>query len=97
MFGWYRTVMDAEKNPLRHLPPAQRFQIMVVLSMMWTAIFCAGAGVWFLYGELVALHVLLALGTLFTGWTFSAARPVKSYRDYPVRDGTARYDDVWGA
>jgi hypothetical protein len=50
-----------------------------------------------LYGELVALHVLLALGTLFTGWAFSAARPVKSYRDYPVRDGTARYDDVWGA
>jgi hypothetical protein len=97
MFGWYRTVMDAEQNPLRHLPPAQRFQIMVVLSMMWTAIFCAGAGVWFLYGELVALHVLLALGTLFTGWAFRAARPVKSYRDYPKRDGTARYDDVWGA
>ena len=41
MLDLYRTVMDSEKNPLRHLPPVQRFQGMVVLSLMWAAIFCA--------------------------------------------------------
>ena len=97
MIDWYRTIMDSNRNPLRNLPPAQRFQIMVILSLMWTAIFCAGAGAWMWYGELVVLHVLLALGTLITGLTFRAAGRVKSYSDHPVRDGTARYDDVWGA
>lgn len=97
MIDWYRTVMDSRRNPLRNLPPAQRLQIMVTLSLMWTAIFCAGAGAWMWYDEIAVLHVLLALGTLLTGMTFRAANRVASYRDHPVRDGTARYDDVWGA
>ena len=102
MLNWYVTLMDSRLNPLRHLPPVQRFQIMVVLSLMWTGIFCAGAGAWLWYGELVVLHVLLALGTLITGLTFREANkfkravPVKSYRDHPAQDGTTRYDDVWG-
>ncbi|NNE83279.1 MAG: hypothetical protein HKN28_04845 [Alphaproteobacteria bacterium] len=98
MLEWYRYVMDENKNPLRSLPRAQRFQLMLILSLMWTAIFCTGAGAWMWYGELVAMHVLLALGTLATGFTFRAtARRAKSYRDHPAHDGTARYDDVWGA
>ena len=102
MRNWYRSVMDSNVNPLRNLPPVQRFQIMVVLSLMWTAIFCAGAGVWLWYGELVALHVLVALGILITSLMFRAANKVKpeagarSYRDHPAKDGTTRYDDVWG-
>ena len=35
----YGLIMDADKNPLLALPPAQRFQTMVYLSVMWTAIF----------------------------------------------------------
>lgn len=97
MLDWYRYVMDADKNPLSGLPPVQRFQLMLVLSLMWTAIFCTGAGAWMWYGEIVALHVLLALGTLATGFTFRvASSTAKTYRDHPARDGTARYDDVWG-
>lgn len=97
MFDFYRFVMDPERNPLRHLMPAQRFQLMTLLSMMWTTIFCAAAGVWYLYGELVVVHLLLALGVLITGITFRNARRSGTYRDHPVTDGTARYDDVWGA
>jgi hypothetical protein len=97
MLDLYQTVMDSDKNPLRNLPPAQRFQAMVVLSLMWTAIFCAGAGAWIWYGELVAAHVLIALGTVITGYTFRNADKAGSYRDHPANDGTARYDDVWRA
>jgi len=93
----YALIMDADKNPLFALPPAQRFQTMVYLSLMWTAIFCGSAGVWFWYGELLIAHVLFALGVLITGLEFRAASVVKTYRDYPLEDGTARYDDVWGA
>lgn len=103
MLDWYRTIMDSDVNPLRKLPPVQRFQIMVVLSLMWTAIFCAGASAWVWYGELAVLHVLVALGILITSLTFRAANKiepeaaVQTYRDHPARDGTTRYDDVWGA
>ena len=93
----YRSIMDSDQNPLKTLPPAQRFQVMVVLSLMWTSIFCTAASVWFWYGELIAVHVLLALGVAITGMTFRASPKPATYRDHPKTDGTARYDDVWGA
>ena len=97
MFELYRTVMDSDRNPLNNLPRAQRFQIMVVLSAMWTTIFCTAAGAWFWYGELLFAHVLVALGIALTGATFHTAAKQATYRDHPKSDGTARYDDVWGA
>ena len=96
MKAWYQTVMDSNVNPLRNLQPAQRFQAMIALSVMWTTIFCAGAGAWVWYGELIVGHVLVVLGILITGLTFYRASQVTSYRDQPLKDGTARYDDVWG-
>jgi hypothetical protein len=93
----YRSIMDSDQNPLKTLPPAQRFQVMVVLSLMWTSIFCTAASVWFWYGELIAVHVLLALGVAITGMTFRDSPKAATYRDHPKTDGTARYDDVWGA
>jgi len=97
MLNLYHSVMDSDRNPLRHLPPAQRFQAMAFLSIMWTTIFCAVAGAWFWYGELVIGHILLAFGVVVTGFTFRNAENARSYRDHPMNDGTARYDDVWGA
>lgn len=97
MRSLYRAVMDSDSNPLKDLLPAQRFQLMVFLSLMWTTIFCAGAGAWLWYGELIVLHVLVAFGFLATGLTFHRASLAASYRDHPLQDGTARYDDVWGA
>lgn len=99
----YQIVMDPNINPLRNLPPAQRFQITVYLGLMWTTLFCAAAGAWVWFGELVVVHVLMAAGTLITGWVFKSAgeantvfRNTATYRDHPNRDGTPRYDDVWG-
>jgi hypothetical protein len=83
MLDWYRSVMDSKRNPLSNLPPAQRFQTMTVLSLMWTAIFCACAGAWFWYGEIVAVHIMLALGTPITGYTFHSASKAGANRDSP--------------
>ena len=68
----YALIMDADKNPLMTLPPAQRFQIMVYLSLMWTTIFCAGFGIWIWYGPILAVHMLF-LGIAVTGMTFEIA------------------------
>lgn len=97
MLEIYRAIMDSNLNPLRNLPAAQRFQVMMFLSVMWTTIFCAVGGVWFWYGELMIAHLLVALGFVVTGITFHRANITATYRDQPLKDGTARYDDVWGA
>ena len=76
MLQWYRLIMESDRNPLRNLPPAQRFQLMVFLSVMWTTIFTASTTLWVWYGELMTGHLLLALGTLITGSTFRLASRV---------------------
>ena len=70
----YKIIMDSDRNPLRRLPKAQRFQIMVMLSMMWTLIFSVGIGTWAWFGELVVFHLAVLLGVFITGWTFGNAR-----------------------
>ena len=96
MASIYSEIMDTKVNSLKRLPTAQRFQIMVYLSMMWTTIFCLGTGAWLWYGHLIIAHVGVALGVAVTSWTFFTVRHNKTYRDFPESDGTARYDDVWG-
>jgi hypothetical protein len=68
----YALIMDADKNPLMILQPAQRFQIMTYLWLMWTTIFCAAFGMWFWYGQIIAFHLLI-LGIAVTGMTFERA------------------------
>ena len=75
MLSVYRAIMDPSINPLRHLPPAQRFQMMLALSVMWTTIFCASFGAWFGYGVLIVLHLAAAFGFLATGLIFRRAAP----------------------
>ena len=66
----YKIIMDSDHTPLRRLPKAQRFQIMVMLSMMWTLIFSVGIGTWAWFGQLVVFHLAVLLGVFITGWTF---------------------------
>jgi hypothetical protein len=66
----FEVVMNENKNPLQRLPKAQRFQIMVFLSCMWTTVFCLAIGSYGYWGELLLGHVSLAAGVLITGVTF---------------------------
>ena len=92
----YDVVMDENKNPLQRLPKGQQFQIMTFLSIMWSTVFCVAFSAWSWWGELVIGHMAIALGIAITGLTFRAASK-QSHRDlYRGKDGTARYDDIWG-
>lgn len=69
----YRLVMDPSENPLRTLPPIVRFQFMVILSYMWSAIFALWLGyIWFMGPSMIA-HLLLLIGVFFTSEIFSLA------------------------
>lgn len=75
----YSVVMDENENPLHTLPKPQRFQAMVLLSLMWTTVFCVAIGSYTYWGELVVGHLAVAVGVVITGLTFNSAR--KSTRD----------------
>ena len=93
----YNLIMNAEINPLRHLPSAQRYQVMALLSVMWTTIFCVGIGSWAYYGELMILHIAALTGVFMTAMTFQQASSSTHRDKYREVDGTAKYDDLWGA
>ena len=95
MLSVYRAIMDPKTNPLRAVPPVQRFQMMLYLSIMWTTIFCAAAGLWSWYGAIVVVHLLVALGFLVTGLTFYAAgrgakRQLQQRASPTIADGEVR-------
>lgn len=101
----YAPIIDVDENPLLRLPPTRRSQTTAYPSVMLTAIFRGAVGAWFWYGGLGIAHPLLAVAALITDLGFRAASRVapyrdyqlKTYRDYPLKDGTARYDDVGGS
>jgi hypothetical protein len=65
------------------------------LGVTGTLLFGAGAGAWMWARRLTAFHRQSVLFSV-TGLNFRARERVRTYRDYPAKDGAARYDDVWG-
>jgi len=80
----YNDIMDSDRNPLRALPAAQRLQAMIILSVMWTTIFCLSTSAWFWYRELVVGHIFFILGIAITAMTFHQAKSSTGHR-YAVR------------
>lgn len=71
----WKSVMDSNHNPLMGLPKIVRFQIMTIISVMWSFIFCVMAGIVAWLPGYIAVHVVLVLvGVFGTGWIFQNAR-----------------------
>ena len=96
----YDFIMDPEQNPLEVLPKTVRFQFMMILAYMWSAIFALWVGQMVLFGVSAIGHTLLLIGLFFTADIFRRARRQSiSHRDAmrDPRDGTVLHDDIWGA
>ena len=70
-YEMYKTVMDADFNPLRHIPdPASRFWIMTVLAWMW----CTASGLFLgsviFIGASFVGHMALIFMVFFTAAIF---------------------------
>jgi hypothetical protein len=93
----WEPLMDADKNPLAGLPPITKYQLMMVLAMMWSFIFCAMVGwmLWFPYW-IIGHILLLSIGAYITNHTFKTYNT--THRDmYRSPDKThALHDDIWG-
>ena len=105
MNSLYRPVMDPEVNGLWRLPKIVRFQYMLILAFMWSAVFAIWTGWISLFGPSAVAHVVLLIGIFFTADIFRRAtqNPAQvqfaHHRDAMKnkKDGTALHDDIWGA
>lgn len=72
---FWNSIMDPDRNALMRLPKIVRFQMMIALSVVWSAIFCVSASilVWF-PGYVLAHVVLLLIGIFGTSWLFRRAQ-----------------------
>jgi predicted Na+-dependent transporter len=96
----YAVVMDDEKNAFSLLPKVTRFQIMTVLSLMWSAVFTAYIGSYIIFGPTVIAHLVVLLAIFFTADVFRRAEKQFMHHRDAMRnkgDGTAMHDDLWGA
>jgi hypothetical protein len=73
------SLMDPNQNGLRGLPKIVRFQLMVTLASLWSAIFCASAGLLLWLPGYLAVHVvLISIGIFGTSLAFwLAKKPAK--------------------
>ncbi len=98
---FYKFVMNPDYNPLRHLKRKTAFQLMVVLSWMWSFLFTIMIGSMMVFGPTMIIHIAFLTGIFFTARIFKAAeeKDVVSYDQQfkDPEDGCAMYDDVWGA
>ena len=67
----YNSVMNHNKNPLRHIPdPLSRMWIMTVLAWMWSIVFGMYLGSVIYMGISLAAHFMLLFMVTFTAAVF---------------------------
>ena len=75
VYDSWNSVMDADKNPLRHIPDTNtRHMILQVLAWMWCIVFSLYVGSFWVMGVSIVGHALVLAAIVFTFATFETAR-----------------------
>ena len=67
----YNIVMNTDYNGIASLPNMVKFQLMIILSFMWSIIFTLMIGSFLVLGPTIVLHVFFLIGVYFTSEIFS--------------------------
>ncbi len=68
-------IMDAEVNPLRHIPDLNvRHMVLQVLAWMWCIVFSMYMGSFFIMGVSMIAHALVLAAIVVTVATFETAK-----------------------
>ena len=75
IYDSWNGIMDAERNPLRHIPDTNvRHMVMQVLAWMWCITFAMLIGSWTVFAISAVAHVFLIAATVITVATFETAK-----------------------
>ena len=71
---YYNLIMNSDSNGLSSLPNIVKFQLMTLLSFMWSIIFTLMVGSYLVLGPTLLLHVLFLIGVYFTADVFKKVK-----------------------
>ena len=75
IYDSWNGVMDANINPLRHIPDTNtRHMVLQVLAWMWCIVFSMYMGSIFVMGVTMIAHILLLTAIVITVATFETAK-----------------------
>ena len=75
IYDSWNGVMDAERNPLRHIPDTNtRHMVLQVLAWMWCIVFSMWVGSFWIMGISMIAHALLLGAIVITVATFETAK-----------------------
>ena len=67
VYDCWVSVMDSERNPLRHIPDLQvRHMVLQILAWMWCIVFSFLVGSFWMFGISMVAHVALLGCLLYT-------------------------------
>ena len=83
VYDSWNSVMDAEKNPLRHIPDLNvRHMVMQVLAWMWCIAFSMWFGSMWIFGLTTMIHIILIVAIVLTVAAFETAKRNPNYFDH---------------
>jgi len=75
VYECWTSVMDADKNPLKHIPNTNtRHMILQILAWMWCIVFSFYTGSFFVFGFSAIAHVIILGAIAITVGTFETAK-----------------------
>ena len=76
----WNSVMDSERNPLRHIPDTNtRHMVLQVLAWMWCIAFSSYFGSMWIFGITAIAHVFILAAIVITVATFETAKAKPSF------------------
>ena len=75
VYDCWNSVMDMDRNPLRHIPDLQvRHMILQILAWMWATTFALWMGSIYAFGISTLAHLFLIAAIVVTVGTFETAK-----------------------
>jgi len=75
VYDSWNSVMNAEKNPLRHIPDLQtRHMVLQILAWMWATTFALWMGSIYAFGISTIAHLVIIAAIVVTVGTFETAK-----------------------
>ena len=75
VYDSWNSVMDMEKNPLRHIPDLQtRHMVLQILAWMWATTFSLWVGSIYAFGVSTIAHLVIIAAIVVTVGTFETAK-----------------------
>ena len=96
VYDAWNGVMNAETNPLRHIPDTNvRHMVLQVLAWMWCIVFSMYVGSFWVMGVSMIAHAIVLAAIVITVATFETARRNPTFfNDFPTST-PSRARDIW--